>query len=222
MPGKKSKHIKAVIFDLDGTLIDSFHAIMEGFNSTLPRYGLSKLNISETKALVGLSLEETFSNLLGKEHAHMATSLFRKRYKDVYLEKTSPMPYADITIKTLNKGGYKIGVATNKHGGFSRSIIDHLGWGESMLTVVGDGDIPSCKPSPDMIEKNLKDMSVSKDEAIFVGDSPVDMETGKNAGVFTVAVPTGHHSGEILKEAGAMALISDLSGLGAILEQYGK
>ena len=60
------------------------------------------------------------------------------------------------------------------------------------------------------------------DEAIFVGDSPVDMETGRNAGVFTVAVPTGHHSGKDLKEAGAMALITDLSGLGAIIEQYGR
>ncbi len=56
MQERKSKHIKAVIFDLDGTLIDSFHAIMEGFNSSLPHYGLSTLNISETKALVGLSL----------------------------------------------------------------------------------------------------------------------------------------------------------------------
>ncbi len=222
MQEKKSKPIKGVIFDLDGTLIDSFHAIMEGFNSTLPHYGLNKLNISETKALVGLSLEDTFSNLLGKEHADEATSLFRKRYKDVYLEKTSPMPHANKTIKALNNDGYKIGVATNKHGGFSRNIIDHLGWSDAMLTVVGDGDIPSCKPSPDMIEKNLKDMSVSKDEVIFVGDSPVDMETGRNAGVFTVAVPTGHHSGEDLKEAGAMALISDLSELGAVIDQYGK
>ena len=222
MHEKKSKPIKGVIFDLDGTLIDSFHAIMEGFNSTLPHYGLNKLNISETKALVGLSLEDTFSDLLGKEHADEATSLFRKRYKDVYLEKTSPMPHANKTIEALNNDGYKIGVATNKHGGFSRNIIDHLGWSDAMLTVVGDGDIPSCKPSPDMIEKNLKDMSVSKDEVIFVGDSPVDMETGINAGVFTVAVPTGHHSGEMLKDAGAKALISDLSGLVAIIEQYGK
>jgi len=222
MQEKKSKAIKGIIFDLDGTLIDSFHAIMEGFNSTLPHYGLGKLNISETKALVGLSLEDTFSNLLGKEHADKATSLFRKRYKDVYLEKTSPMPHANKTIEALNNDGYKIGVATNKHGGFSRNIIDHLGWSAAMLTVVGDGDIPSCKPSPDMIEKNLKDMSVSKDEVIFVGDSPVDMETGINAGVFTVAVPTGHHSGEMLKDAGAKALISDLSELGAIIEQYGR
>lgn len=213
MPGKRFNGIRGIIFDLDGTLIDSFRAIMDGFNATLPFYGLKPLTLEETKAIVGRPLPETFADMLGKENADDATRTFRKRYKEVYLDKTVPMPHATEVVKYFHKKGCSMGIATNKHGGFSRDIIEHLGWGGMIGTVVGEGDTPKNKPAPDMILKNLSDMSISSEEAIFVGDSPVDMETGINSGVRTIGVPTGYHTGKMLMDAGAERIIDDLSQL---------
>lgn len=206
-----SNGVKGVIFDLDGTLIDSFEAIREGFNSTLPLYGLKPLSLEETKSVVGTPLRDTLAEMVGEENADEATIIFRKRYKQVYLEKTLPMPYADEIIKKFFEKGLRLGVATNKHGGFSRKIIEHLGWGKAITSVVGEGDTPKNKPEPDMIFQNLKNLSLGNDEALFIGDSPVDLKTGKNAAVKTIAVPTGHHSKEMLIEAGATTVIEDLS-----------
>lgn len=218
MPGRGSNGIRGVIFDLDGTLIDSFGAIMEGFNATLPLFGLDPLTLDETKVLVGGPLAETLGELLGDENAEEATRIFRHRYREVYLDMTRPMPHAIETVEKLHRNGYVIGVATNKHGGFSRRIIDHLGLGGFICTVVGEGDTAASKPEPDMILKNLADMSVNGHEAVFVGDSTIDIETGRNAEVKTIAVPTGHHSKEMLVEAGADTVIDDLSHLEAVLQ----
>ncbi len=217
MPGKRSDGIRGIIFDLDGTIIDSFGAIMEGFRAVLPLYGLKPLTLAETKAVVGRPLSETLGELLGKEKAEEATKIFRKRYREVYLEMTTPMPHAVETVADLHERGYLIGIATNKHGGFSRKIIEHLGMAEMITVVVGEGDTPESKPAPDMILRNLEEMSIGAGEAIFVGDSPVDIETGRNARVRTVAVPTGHHTREMLMEAGAEVVINDLSKLEEII-----
>jgi phosphoglycolate phosphatase len=211
MQEKKSEQINTVIFDLDGTLIDSFEAIREGFNATLPSYNRDRLSLAETKALVGMPLRDTFCELLGEQHADEATRLFRNRYREVFLEMTSPLPHAVETVKDLHAKGYKLAVATNKLGQFSREIIDHMGIGNCITTVVGDGDGVRKKPHPDMIIKILEEVDSTREEAVFIGDSPVDINTGKAAGVITVAVPTGHHSHGMLEDAGAKTVIKDLS-----------
>ena len=211
MQEKKSEQINTVIFDLDGTLIDSFEAIREGFNATLPHYNKDRLSLAETKALVGMPLHDTFCELLGEQYADEATRLFRNRYREVFLDMTSALPHAVETVKDLHAKGYKLAVATNKLGQFSREIIDHMGIGNCISSVIGDGDGVRKKPHPDMLIKILEEVDSTREEAVFIGDSPVDINTGKAAGVMTVAVPTGHHSHNMLEDAGAKTVIKDLS-----------
>lgn len=211
MQEKKSRQFNTVIFDLDGTLIDSFEAIREGFNATLPTYNKDPLSLAETKALVGMPLLDTFCEILGEEHAEEATKLFRERYREVFLNMTLPLPHALETIKDLHSSGYKLAIATNKLGQFSREIIKHMGLENYISTVIGDGDGVRKKPHPDMLIKILEDVDSVREEALFVGDSPVDINTGKAAGVMTFAVPTGYHSSSMLKDAGAKKVIKDLS-----------
>ena len=211
MQEKKSRQFNTVIFDLDGTLIDSFEAIREGFNATLPAYNKDPLSLAETKALVGMPLRDTFCELFGEQHADEATTIFRSRYREVFLDMTTPLPHAVETVKDLHSKGYKLAVATNKLGQFSREIIDHMGIGNCITTVVGDGDGVRKKPHPDMLIKILEEVDSTREEAIFIGDSPVDINTGKAAGVMTVAIPTGHHSHSMLEDAGAKKIIKDLS-----------
>ena len=213
----KVNGIKGVIFDLDGTLIDSFEAIMEGFNATLPHYGMNKLTLEESKALVGLPLRDTFVDLISDADADEATTIFRKKYRSVFLELTSPLPHASETIESLHKNGYNLTVATNKFGSYSRDIVRHLGYDNKISHVIGDGDGVKKKPEPDMLEALAKHMSMGLNEVVFVGDSPVDIATGKKAGVKTIAVPTGYHSKEMLNDAGAQIIIDNLSQLEGVI-----
>jgi phosphoglycolate phosphatase len=213
MQEKKSRQFNTIIFDLDGTLIDSFEAIREGFNATLPTYNKDLISLADTKALVGMPLWDTFSELLGEEHAEEATRLFRERYREVFLDMTLPLPHALETVKYLHERGYKIAIATNKLGKFSRELIKHMGIDGYISTVIGDGDGVRKKPHPDMIIKILEEVGSAREEALFIGDSPVDINTGKAAGVMTFAVPTGYHSHSMLEDAGAKKVIQDLSSL---------
>ncbi len=212
-----SNGIRGIIFDLDGTLIDSFEAIREGFNATLPFYGMEPLSLKETMALIGTPLTETLADLLGPENAIEATRLFRVRYREIYLKLTTPLPHASEAIRSLHRKGYRLGVATNKHAGFSRDIVRHFKWDDALTSVVGEGDTEKSKPEPDMILKNLEEMAVGNNEVLFIGDSVIDVETGNNAGVKTIGVLTGQHSREKLMKAGAALIISDLSELEGIM-----
>lgn len=209
--------IRGVIFDLDGTLIDSFEAIREGFNATLPLYGLNPLTLAEAKSLVGRPLGETLSDLVGSENEDEATAIFRNRYREVFLDMTLPLPHAVETLKSLHHRSFRLAVATNKFGSFSREIISHMGLTGMIPSVLGDGDGVRRKPEPDMLERLLFDMSISEKEAVFVGDSPIDIATGKKAGVKVIAVPTGYHSRAMLEDAGADVVIENLSLLEALL-----
>ena len=212
-----SNGIKGIIFDLDGTLIDSFEAIREGFNATLPLYDLQPLTLEETMTLIGIPLTETLAELVGDDRAEEATIIFRKRYREVYLKLTTPLPYTSETIHSLKARGYRLGVATNKHAGFSRDIVRHLGWGEAITSIIGEGDTEKCKPEPDMIYKNLEVLAVACEETLYIGDSVIDMEAGQKAGIKTIGVLTGQHNREKLEAAGAGVVINNLSELEGIL-----
>ena len=101
-------------------------------------------------------------------------------------------------VNTLHSDGLVLGVASNKFGRFSRGALMHLGVSDCFKSVVGAGDVPRNKPFPDMIHRALKEMQLSTDETIFVGDTLTDIETGKEAGIDTYALPTGFHSKEEL------------------------
>ena len=108
-------------------------------------------------------------------------------------------------------------IATNKFGHFSRDIVRHLGFDGMISHIIGDGDGVERKPEPDMLETLLTYMSLDEKEVVFVGDSPIDITTGKKAGVKTIAVPTGYHSIEMLEEAGAEIVIENLSQLEEVI-----
>ena len=86
--------------------------------------------------------------------------------------------------------GILMGVASNKFGRFSRGALSHLGVSDYFKAVIGAGDVPRNKPYPDMIETALREMTLSPEEVVFVGDTLTDIETGKQAGVDVYALPT--------------------------------
>ncbi len=103
-----------------------------------------------------------------------------------------------------------MGIASNKFGRFSRGALTHLGVADYFNSVIGAGDVLRNKPFPDMIHAALKEMALSPEEAIFIGDTLTDIETGKQAGVDVYALPTGFHSKKELSQRKPKRLLKNL------------
>lgn len=202
------KNIRGVIFDLDGTLIDSYQAIYLSFHHAYTHLGLSPLSLEEVKKIVGRGLSRTFGELLGEERGPQALSFFRKKYEEVFRAHTHLLPDVRPVLEDLYGRGIQLAVATNKFGLFSREIFKHFKMENLFTVIVGDGDIPQNKPHPAMLNFAIERMGLEKDETVFVGDSVIDIQTAQNAGIGVYAVPTGNTTREDLEEARPTAVLT--------------
>ena len=202
--------IKGVIFDLDGTLIDSYQAIYLSFHHAYTRLGLPPLSPEEVKKVVGRGLGRTFGELLGEERGAQALSFFREKYKEVFRAHTHLLPDVRTVLEDLYGRGIQLAVATNKFGLFSREIFKHFKMESLFAVIVGDGDVPQNKPHPAMLNFAIESMGLKKDETVFVGDSVIDIQTAQNAGIRVYAVTTGNTPREDLENARPTAVLTRL------------
>ena len=207
---KENHRVKGVIFDLDGTLIDSYQAIYLSFKYVYENMGLSPLPYDAVKKVVGRGLGHTFQELLGEERAPQALSLFRQKYEEIFRVHTQLLPDVREVLETLHKQRIQMAVATNKLGRFSRAIFEHFGMEKFFTAIVGDGDVSQNKPNPEMLYHAMGKMGVGKEETVFVGDSVIDIQTAKNASVRVFALPTGNTPREALEKAQPTALLNRL------------
>jgi HAD superfamily hydrolase (TIGR01509 family) len=193
------KNFKAVIFDLDGTLVDSFQAIRSGYNYALEQMNESRrLSLEQVKERVGGGLRESFFDLVGDERADEAVSLFRSRYREIFLKETFLLPYVFHVITLLSKKGILLGVVTNKYGDFSRALLAEFRLAPYLSVVIGDGDGFPLKPDPAIFSELGKRTGFSTEEFLFIGDGPIDIHFARNAGISVYAIATGNYSAEAL------------------------
>ena len=211
MSGKND--IRGVIFDLDGTLIDSYQAIYLSFQYAYESMGLPPLSYEEARKVVGLGLTITFNDLLGRERTPEALRLFRKKYWEVFPDHTQFLPGARELAFELHRRGIRQAIATNKLGRFSRAIIRHFGMNDLFVAVLGDEDVALNKPDPEMLLAAIEKLALPKDEVVMVGDSLVDIQAAQNTGIRIFAVPSGTTRKEVLREAKPTALLERLSDL---------
>ena len=209
----KEEPIKGIIFDLDGTLIDSYQAIYLSFQYAYQNMGLHPLPFDEVSKVVGMGLTRTFHDLLDEERTPEALRLFRKKYEEVFKQNTHLLPDARKIVEALHKKGIKMAVATNKLGRFSRAIFQHLGMEQFFAAIVGDEDVPQNKPAPGMLLYAMGKMGTYPEEVIMVGDSLIDIKTAKNAGIRVFAVPSGVTKREVLEQAQPTVILERLSDL---------
>ena len=207
---KGNHKVKGVIFDLDGTLIDSYQAIYLSFKYAYENMGLPPLPYEAVKKVVGRGLNQTFRELLGEERVPQAISLFRKKYEEVFRAHTHLLPDAREVVETLHRREVHMAVATNKLGRFSRTIFEHFGMEKYFGVIVGDGDVSENKPNPEMLYYAMRQIGVQKEDAVFVGDSVIDIQTAKNAGLKIFSVPTGNTTREDLEKAQPTVLLDRL------------
>ena len=188
------KQIRGIVFDLDGTLIEAYEAIYLGLKEVLQKLGKETFPFSDLNKYLKPDLETTLAQFFSPEEVLKGIPIMRKKYEEVYLDKTRLLDGAREVLEALRSQGILLGVASNKLGRFSIGALAHLGVSDYFKSVIGAGDVPRNKPSPDMIHAVLREMNLSPGEVVFVGDTPADVETGKQAGVDVYALPTGFHS----------------------------
>jgi phosphoglycolate phosphatase len=139
--------------------------------------------------------------------------LFREHYDRTCELTTTLLPGVAATLSELRARGYRMAVATNKVSYFARRLLDTLGVGACLPTLIGPDLVANQKPHPEMIEAALAALRVRREEAVYVGDMELDVETARAAGVRVVVLPTGSCSFEDLEHAGADLLLPSFAAL---------
>jgi len=177
---------RALLFDWDNTLVDTWLAIQHAMNATLEAMGQPAWSLEETKARVRASAREAFPRMFGAR-APEATAIFYRTYEADHLEKLRERPGASAMLRGLADGGFYLGVVSNKQGRLLRREAAHLGWEIWLRTLVGATDAAHDKPAVEPVELALAGSGVARGaEVWFVGDTDIDMLCAVNAGCVPV------------------------------------
>ena len=200
--------VRGIVFDLDGTLVDSYGPITTSLNHARKHFGMPAMAETDVRRRVGRGLEALIAELVGPGHVGDGVRLFRERYAEVYAEGTRILPRVHETLQALHAAGYRIGVASNKPARFSKPILDRLGLGPFVSCVMGPDVVASTKPDPAMILRCLELLGVHPEEAVYVGDMVLDVESAARADVSVLLVAGGSSKREELEDTGQRLLES--------------
>lgn len=211
-----------IIFDLDGTLVDSSPDIRNAINHVIQPFGALPVGSEETQALVGEGAMRLMEKIVETRSLPVAASellpAFLSYYEEHLLDETIVYPGVIVALEKL--GDVRKAVVTNKHRYLSFRTLEALGLARYFDLVVGSDTTPEKKPSPVPIRYVLDTFGIQPEHAVIVGDSTYDVEAGKNAGIATIAVAYGYRPVELLRNADV--LISGMSELPAALHQLAK
>jgi phosphoglycolate phosphatase len=208
---KKDLKFQAVIFDLDGTLVDHFTAIHKVFSVVLARVGAPARSFEEVKRAVGGSHETTLRKFVTEAQFEEALKIYRELIQgEMALEGVFLLDGARETLEQLEQRGVKMAVLTNKWGKVTRRLLQHLEAAHFFGAIVGVEDTRWRKPERELTDYTMKQLGVMAAQTLMVGDSPFDVATARNAGLKVCLVPTGTHTAEELAAERPDWLVSSL------------
>ena len=206
---------RAALFDMDGTLVDSFDAIAASVNHVRGLHGLSPLPVDEVKRWVGRGAAFLLQHTApGDPDANVAA--YRAHHPSVLHSGTRLLPGAGDLLRLLHGRGVRLGVCSNKPVDFARDLTRYLGVAPLLDVVLGPEDVARPKPAPDMLVEALRRLGVAAGEALYVGDMGVDVQTARGAGVTVWVVATGSEERDALERAAPDRLCADLREVAAL------
>jgi phosphoglycolate phosphatase len=217
------KQVRLLVFDLDGTLVDSKQDLALSVNAMRTEMGLAPLTLESIASYVGHGVTLLVRRSLGthatSENVEKGLAFFLSYYREHMLDHTAPYPGVPEALEKLS--GYKMAVLTNKPVNFSREMISRLGFAPYFSYVYGGNSFPQKKPDPIGLHKLMEDLQVSARETLMVGDSDTDILTGRNAGVLTCGVTYGFGA-DTLEKVSPDLVIDDMRELPPILNGHRK
>lgn len=196
----------AVIFDMDGTLLDTLDDLADSVNEMLAGHGYRQRTLDEVRGFVGngasFLIEKCVPN--GKDNPALEECLleFKEQYEKNMQNKTAPYAGIPELLSELADLGVKMAVVSNKGDGAVKHMSEQF-FGEHIRVAVGENEKLCKKPAPDSIYVALKQMDAVLGRTLYVGDSEVDVQTARNAGLLCVGVSWGFRDRELLQHEGA-------------------
>jgi phosphoglycolate phosphatase len=193
---------RAVLFDLDGTLVDSYAALTEAVNHALRHHGRAPIEQSSVRRLVGDGAETLLQRAFEANEAPAGVmAMFETRYDEVCCEQSRILDDVLATLESLRDLGVAMAVCTNKPTSFSAKILDHLDLSRFFAAIVGPDIAGAQKPDGAHVLRTLERTHRSPNEAMLVGDMPVDIRAARNSGIDVAVIATGSATAEELRRA---------------------
>ena len=179
---------RAILFDWDNTLIDSWPTITDALNTTFEAFDMPPWTLNEVRARVARSMRDSFPALFGDKWRD-AGEVFYERYAAIHVKMLKPLPGAETMLQTLNDTGIHLGVVSNKKGDFLRNEVKHLEWDRFFGAIVGALDAEIDKPDPKPVDLALKPSGIERGPGVwFAGDASIDLECAHNAGLTPILI----------------------------------
>lgn len=212
--------LDTIIFDLDGTLLNTLEDLKDSVNFALENNGLPPRNLDEIRSFVGngirLLVERAVPENTDKETVDICFKEFCAYYKIHMEDKTAPYDNVNEMLCNIKKAGYKTAIVTNKADFAAQDLCKRM-FGETIDFVVGSTDNRPNKPAPDGVFYALEKLGSKLENTIFVGDADTDILTAKNAGLPSIGVLWGFRDREIIEKAGAEYIVDTVKSLEKLL-----
>ncbi len=193
---------RLVIFDLDGTLLNTIADLAQSTNYALRKIGFPEHEVDEYRFFVGNGINKLFERALpegekSEENISKVRKHFLVHYSEHKMDKSRPYPGIPELLSALHEKGVIMAVASNKYQSATELLVEHYFSGVPFAAVFGQREGIKTKPDPQIVEDILTVTKVDKEDVLYVGDSGIDMLTAKNAGIQRRTVPLGHQGHEV-------------------------
>jgi len=218
--------IKALIFDLDGTLADTIESIREAVNLTMEHFGYPIRSYEEVRLAIGSGARNLIAKTMPAEASQddmqvdRVFAYYDEVYATTYLHADHCYEGMKEAVEELNRRGYRIAVLSNKQDVYVKALCQSLFMPEVIQIAQGQTELPH-KPDPTVPLMIAKELGVQSAECAFVGDSDVDIYTAQNAGMLAVGCAWGYRGEEVLLECGADLILHHPSALTEIFGDIG-
>ena len=205
------KEFDTYIFDLDGTLLSTLNDLATSTNYALRWAGMPERTIEEIRMFVGngvkLLMERAIPNGINNPKFEETYAKFREHYLEHNLDTTSPYDGIPELLRELKRRGKKLAIVSNKFYAATQDLAKHF-FPDTIKVAIGERETIRKKPAPDTVLEALRQLGASKESAVYIGDSDVDIMTAKNCGLPCISVLWGFRDKDFLIQHGGTIFVN--------------